>query len=92
MARYSSGKHAYLIDDRTGRKIRYRHTRTEWTGKRVHKSEFEEKHPQITPPRVRADAQVLFDPRVDTRDDVVLRNTWDDNTYWELLTMWEDDY
>lgn len=66
--RFSTGKHAYLIDDRTGRKIRYQDARTEWTGARVHKSEWEEKHPQLTPPRAVTDAQSLKDPRPDSDD------------------------
>ena len=69
MARRFSSKHAFLIDDRTGRKIKYRDARTEWTGARVHKSEFETKHPQLTPPRViRADPKPLHNPRPDNDD------------------------
>ena len=68
-SRYSSGKRSYLIDDRTGRKIRYRDARTEWTGLRVHKNELEEKHPQLTPPRVDPEPQNLWNPRPDGDDD-----------------------
>ena len=68
-SRYSSGKRAYLIDDRTGRKIRYRDARTEWTGLRVHKNELEEKHPQLTPPRVDPEPQSLWNPRPDGDDE-----------------------
>ena len=41
MARYAKGKRAVLIDDRSGFKIRYKDARTEWTGSRVHKKDFE---------------------------------------------------
>ena len=68
-SRYSSGKRSYLIDDRTGRKIRYRDARTEWTGLRVHKNELEEKHPQLTPPRVDPEPQNLWNPRPDGDDE-----------------------
>ncbi len=65
MARYSKGKHAYLIDDRTGRKIKYSEAKTEWTGARVHRSEWEPKQPLLTPRRLVAEAQTLKDSRPD---------------------------
>jgi hypothetical protein len=65
MARYSKGKNAYLIDDRTGRKIKYKDAKTEWTGARVSKAEWEGKHPQLTPRRLTAEAQTLYDSRSD---------------------------
>jgi hypothetical protein len=70
MARFAKGKYAYLIDDRTGRKIRYRDAKTEWTGARVHKSEFEEKHPNLDPAPVPPPAETLRDPRPDADDDL----------------------
>jgi len=67
MARYAKGKHAVLISDRSGWKIKYRNARTEWTGARVSKEEWEEKQPQLDPQKWlrRADGQgnVLYDPR-----------------------------
>ena len=48
MAKRASGKYAYLIDDRSGRKIRYKDARTEWNGLRVYKKDWEPKHHQLT--------------------------------------------
>jgi len=49
MARYTRGKHAVLIDDIFGRKIKYKDARTQWDGKRVYKGDYTEKHPQLDP-------------------------------------------
>ena len=69
MARYAKGKHAVLISDRSGWKIKYKDARTEWTGARVSKFEWEAKQPQLDPQKYlrRASAQgnVLYDPRPD---------------------------
>ena len=60
---YASGKHAYGISDRSGRRYRLREMRTEWTGAKVGPDEFEPKHPQLFPPREFPDPQALRDPR-----------------------------
>ena len=60
---YASGKHAYGISDRSGRRYRLREMRTEWTGAKVGPDEFEPKHPQFFPPRAFPDPQALRDPR-----------------------------
>ena len=60
---YASGKHAYGISDRSGRRYRLREMRTEWTGAKVGPDEFEPKHPQLFPPRAFPDPQALRDPR-----------------------------
>ena len=67
MARYSAGKKAHLIEDRYGRKIRYKDARTEWTGSRVHKADFESKHPQLEPQKYlkKTRSDLLFKPRPD---------------------------
>ena len=65
MARYSKGKHSFAIDDRSGRKIRSRDMKKEWNGLWVHKNDWEEKHPQLTPPKHLNDAQNLKHPRPD---------------------------
>ena len=68
MARYAKGKHAVLISDRSGWKIKYKDARTEWTGARVAKDEWEEKQPQLDPQkylRKGAGGNVLYDPRPD---------------------------
>jgi len=70
MAKRASGKHAYLIDDRSGRKIRYKDARTEWNGLRVHKKDWEPKHPQLTPPKLGPEATSLYNPRPDADVDL----------------------
>lgn len=70
MARYAQGKHSFLIDDVSGFKIRYKDARTQWNKLRVHKREFEERHPQEDPrPRLQTvDPQRLKDTRPDNDD------------------------
>jgi hypothetical protein len=62
---FASGKKAYGISDRSGFRYRLRDMRKEWTGALVGRDEFETKHPQLNPPRHRADPQALRDPRPD---------------------------
>lgn len=68
MGRYASDNRAYGISDRSGFRYRLKDMRREWNGLLVGKDEYEEKHPQLEPRRVRADAQALRDPRPDTRE------------------------
>ena len=70
MARRSSGKRAFLIDDRFGRKIRYKDARTEWNGLRVHKKDYESKQPQLDPVMPGPDAGALHHPRPDNDQDL----------------------
>lgn len=63
---YASGKHSYGISDRSGFRYRLMDMRVEWNGLKVGKDEYEPKHPQLTPRPVRADAEVLRNPRPDT--------------------------
>jgi len=68
MARYAKGKHAVLISDRSGWKIKYKDARTEWTGARVSKFEWEAKQPQLDPQKYikhTSGGNVLYDPRPD---------------------------
>ena len=60
---YASGRNAYGISDRSGRRYRLREMKTEWTGAKVGPDEFETKHPQLFPPRAFPDPQALRDPR-----------------------------
>ena len=60
---YASGKYAYGISDRSGRRYRLRDMKTEWTGAKVGPDEFEPRHPQLFPPRAFPDPQALRDPR-----------------------------
>lgn len=62
---YASDKNAYGISDRSGFRYRLRDMRKEWTGALVGKDEFEEKHPQLYPPKVGPDPQALRNPRPD---------------------------
>ena len=63
---YASGRHAYGISDRSGRRYRLREMKTEWTGAKVGPDEFEPKHPQLFPPRAFPDPQALRGPRPET--------------------------
>ena len=46
MGNFASGKHAFMISDRSGLRFPYKEMVKEWNGSFVHKSEFESKHPQ----------------------------------------------
>ena len=65
MARFSRGKEAWGISDRSGFRYRLRDLREEWTGLKVGDDEFEVKHPQIKPRKIRKEAQALYKPRPD---------------------------
>ena len=60
---YATGKRAYGISDRSGRRYRLRDMKREWTGSLVGPDEFEPKHPQLFPPRAFPDPQALRNPR-----------------------------
>jgi|TARA_R110002020_G_scaffold377785_1_gene588854 hypothetical protein len=60
---YASGKNAYGISDRSGRRYRLHEMKTEWTGAKVGPDEFDTKHPQLFPPKAFPDPQALRDPR-----------------------------
>ena len=59
MARFSKGRRALAISDRSGAAFPYDEMVQEWTGAWVHTSEFEPKQPQLQPRPVAADAQAL---------------------------------
>ena len=59
MARFSKGRRALAISDRSGAAFPYREMVKEWTGAWVHTSEFEPKQPQLQPDPVGADPQAL---------------------------------
>ncbi len=63
---YASGKNAWGISDRSGRRYRLREMKVEWTGAKVGPDEFEPKHPQLFPPRAYPDPQALRGPRPET--------------------------
>ena len=49
MAKYSSGRYALRISDRSGMAFPYNEMVQEWNGSWVHVSEFEPKQPQLDP-------------------------------------------
>ena len=59
MARFSKGRRALAISDRSGVAFPYREMVQEWTGAWVHTSEFEIKQPQLKPHPIGADPQGL---------------------------------
>ena len=59
MPRYSTGKFAKRISDRSGLAFPYNEMVQEWNGSWVHTSEFETKHPQLEPKYHPTDAQSL---------------------------------
>ena len=62
---YAKGRKSVAISDRSGFRVPYKNLRTEWNGSRVAPDEYEEKHPQLTPPKNVIDATTLFKPRPD---------------------------
>ena len=66
MAGFAQGKHAYGISDRSGFRYRLRDMRFEWNGSLVGKDEYEPKHPQLEPKRIKADTQTIRNARPDT--------------------------
>ena len=72
---YASGRKAFGISDRSGRRYRLRDMRKEWTGSLVGPDEFESKHPQLFHPKAFPDPQALRNPRpeqVETSSKVLL--------------------
>jgi len=65
---FASNKNAWGISDRSGFRYRLKEMRREWTGALVGPDEYEEKHPQLNPPRPGSDPQALRDPRPDTNE------------------------
>ena len=63
MSNFSTGKKSKAISDRSGMAFPYKEMVKEWNGSFVHKSEFEEKHPQLLPKKFRGDAQGLRNAR-----------------------------
>lgn len=76
MARFASAKNTWGISDRSGFRYRLREMRKEWNGLLVGPDEYEEKHPQLEPPNVSPDPQVVQNPRPDRTEpavEVILR-------------------
>ena len=51
------GKYAKMISDRSGFEFPYSEMVQEWNGSWVHKSEFEQKHPQENPKARHSDSE-----------------------------------
>lgn len=68
---FARGKYAYRISDRSGFRYRIRDMRKEWNGSIVGYDEYEEKHPQLTPPRIRTDLEAIRDARPDRTETAV---------------------
>lgn len=60
---YASGKKAWGISDRSGRRYRLREMKLEWNGSLVGPDEYEPKHPQLFPIKPSPDPQALRNPR-----------------------------
>ena len=65
MARFASGRKSKAISDITGFKVNYTSLKTTYDNLRVEPSEFDIKHPQLTPAKNVVDATALFQPRPD---------------------------
>jgi hypothetical protein len=63
---FASGKKAWGISDRSGRRYRLREMKREWNGLLVGPDEFEPKHPQLFPINVGQDPQALHNARPET--------------------------
>ena len=59
MSKFSKGKHAQFISDRSGMAFPYKEMVKEWNGMWVHYTEFEPKQPQLEPKAHGADPQGL---------------------------------
>ena len=67
MGAFSKGKRSLAISDRSGQQFRYSEMVREWNGSWVHFSEYEAKHPQLTPRPKGGDPQALQYARPDVR-------------------------
>ena len=66
------GKYSKAISDRSGMEFPYTEMMKEWNGSFVHKTEYEEKHPQLELRTRGADAEGLLDSRVDRAENEVI--------------------
>ena len=66
------GKYSKAISDRSGMEFPYTEMMKEWNGSFVHRTEYEEKHPQLELRTRCADAEGLLDARVDRTENEVI--------------------
>lgn len=71
-------KDALGIDDISGFQVKYKDLKTQWDGIRTVDSEFDTKHPQLTPATPGSDSRPLKDPRPSSDDDSAVAS-------WHLL-------
>ena len=69
----SKGKYAKAISDRSGMEFPYNEMIKEWNGSLVHISEYEEKHPQLTPRAHGGEGQGLLNARPARTENEVAR-------------------
>ncbi len=62
---YASGQYAYFICDTVGFRYPYKEARGNWENFKTCQECYEPKHPQLDPPVISADAEVLWKPRPD---------------------------
>ena len=62
---FATGAKTWGISDRSGKRYRLSEMQKEWNGLLVGPDEFEEKHPQLFPPRIGPDPQAVRNPRPD---------------------------
>ena len=68
---YATGRYAKFISDRSGMEYPYKEMVREWTGARVHRSEFEPKTAQDHPRKHSADKEALQYARTDRDESAV---------------------
>ncbi len=78
--RYALGKKSKFISDRSGFAFPYKERVKEWNGNIVHKSEFEQKHPQLTPRKPPSEPQALYQARPD-RTEVAIERLLNKNPF-----------
>jgi hypothetical protein len=66
------GKYSKAISDRSGLEFPYTEMMKEWNGSFVHRTEYEEKHPQLELRARGADAEGLLNARVDRTENEVI--------------------
>ena len=71
MSKFATGKYAKAISDRSGLAFPYQEMVREWNGSFVHKSEYEDKAPQVQPTPHKGDAQALRNVRTDRDESAV---------------------
>ena len=64
--KFAQGKKSVAISDISGAKVPYTQLKTTWNNLRVEPSEYDPKHPQLTPAQNVVDATALRNPRPDT--------------------------